>query len=551
MSNEPSESAKSPSEQPPASVAISAKAARRAARRAAREGNDTMDAQAAREDGLAESDRRQARKERLARRQQLRLVKSSLTDNSQDPDGTTTSATRQLQAERLAMWRAKRAERRARKQARGRTAKSGGEQVETFNKPLRAAKPRRGLTRQGRSLLMAALVMVALPTLASAVYLTQWATPQYASEIKFAVRGPESTRRASGGGGAGGTSSASTSTSAGGASAGREQASTRKPDAGIDTLSTITGMTQANPLSLVSDSYIVADYINSREMVERLEPLIRLRERYSRPEIDYFSRFDKSQPVELLAKYWQGKITTAYDNSTGLVTVEVRAFSAQDAYDIAAGVLQVSSAMVNQLSEKVQNDALRAAEDDVHRSEQRVQEVRSQLRKFRDREQVADPLASATAKQTMLVSLAGQLAQINAALSQRRGVDESSPTVMTLRARAEAIEREIARARAELGSDDANTAATIVKALGSYEELDVQRQFAEQSLVSALTSLETARSAADRLRRYLAVHREPKLPEYPLYPHVLEFIALTFLGSALLFGLVVLGYRGVRGTLRS
>jgi capsular polysaccharide transport system permease protein len=294
----------------------------------------------------------------------------------------------------------------------------------------------------------------------------------------------------------------------------------------------------------------VADYISSRGMVERLEDLVRLRERYSAPEVDYLSRFDRTQPIEMLVKYWQGKMTTAYDNSTGLVTVEVRAFSAQDAHDIAAAVLRVSSDLVNQLSQKVQNDSLRAAEEDVQRSEQRVQEVRAELRKFRDKEQLANPLASANAKQAMLVSLAGQLAQINAALNQRRGIDESSPTVTTLRARADAIEREMMRARAELGSDDASSAATIVKALASYEELELQRQFAEQSMVSALSSLETARTAADRLRRYLAVYREPKLPQYPLHPHVVEIVTLVFFGSALAFGLLVLGYRGLRELLR-
>ena len=56
------------------------------------------------------------------------------------------------------------------------------------------------------------------------------------------------------------------------------------------------------------DTQIIADYVRSRAMVDALNDKLNLRKIFGRSDIDYFSRFDPTKPVEDLEKYWDKRI---------------------------------------------------------------------------------------------------------------------------------------------------------------------------------------------------------------------------------------------------
>jgi capsular polysaccharide transport system permease protein len=90
-----------------------------------------------------------------------------------------------------------------------------------------------------------------------------------------------------------------------------------------------------NASSTVTDSYIVIDYLQSRELVDKLNDRIGLRRIYARPEADYFSRFDDTLSVEEFVKYWRKMLKAGFDVASQVVAVEVRAFTAEDAKKVA------------------------------------------------------------------------------------------------------------------------------------------------------------------------------------------------------------------------
>jgi capsular polysaccharide transport system permease protein len=379
-------------------------------------------------------------------------------------------------------------------------------------------EPRSGLSEFSRQVWRIGLLAVGIPTLCSTLYFGLWASKQYVSEIRFAIRTAESSG-SSGGLGAGGMS-------------------------GI--MASFTGGSS----NLIADSYILIDYLTNREIVEKLDKEIGLRKLYSTTAADFFSRFTgwwgdaESIPIEHFVNYWQKRITTTYDLTTSIITVQIRGFTPADAQRIGSAVRNEAESLVNKLSDKAMEDAVKASKAEVLRSETRVQLIRGLMRRFRDKEQVADPVAAAGNKQTNMAALEQQLAQINTALNFRRPfLAESSPTMITLRARAEALEKEIAKARTVLGSDDK---AAYSGTLATYDDLETQRQFAQQALISSLAMLEQARNNADRLRRYLAVYEEPKVPQYAAYPKVLANILITFFVSFIAFLLLLMIYQGVR-----
>jgi len=157
--------------------------------------------------------------------------------------------------------------------------------------------PRRRRTgRRWRT--MSAFLLIVMPMIAASVYYGLFASDQYVSEIRFSVRGKE----------------------------------TQTADA--------LGMLAGFPVTQsLSDSYVVADYIKSRELLDELSLSINLRALYSRQNIDWWARFDATQPIEQLVDYWRWMANVKFDSTSSIITVGIRAFTPEDARLIAEKIL--------------------------------------------------------------------------------------------------------------------------------------------------------------------------------------------------------------------
>ncbi len=181
---------------------------------------------------------------------------------------------------------------------------------------------RRRTARRWRTI--SALLLIAIPMVAASVYYGLFASDQYVSEIRFSVRGKE----------------------------------TPSTDA--------IGMLAGFPVTQsVSDSYVVADYIKSRELLDELSRSINLRALYSRQDVDWWARFDATQPIEELVDYWRWMANVKFDSTSSIITVGIRAFTPEDAQLIAEKILSASTALVNRLSAEARRDAVRNAEVDA------------------------------------------------------------------------------------------------------------------------------------------------------------------------------------------
>jgi capsular polysaccharide transport system permease protein len=165
-------------------------------------------------------------------------------------------------------------------------------------------------------LLVSVLAGILLPTLLAGIYYFVIAADQYVSEARFAVRSNEAQ--------------------------------------GADVLGMLSGMPRA---TVVSDSYIVADYVRSAEMVAELERRIRFRDVYARPEADFLTRLDPTASREELVRYWGKRIDVGYDSTKNTVAVNVRAFSPEDAQNIVREIVDVTRNLINELSVQSRRDA--------------------------------------------------------------------------------------------------------------------------------------------------------------------------------------------------
>jgi len=387
--------------------------------------------------------------------------------------------------------------------------KPGFENARSLSLPGSAHSQRQ--PRRRRLLTISFVACVILPAFLAAIYYAFIASDRYVSGAGFAVRGMDSS-------------------------------------IGTDFLGAFTGL--ANVGSTASDSYILLEFLESRDLVEKLEKDFPLREAYGGSAADFLYRLDPGLDIEHVVEYWADRIHTTFDNNSGIISFQVEAFRPEDAARISELVLSYCRTLVNELSANARRDAVAYAEGEVERAETRLRTALEELRQFRVEENALDPGRIAQLQIEIVGGLEKELAETRARISALQGaVDENSPAMRTLRRHAEALEKEIAdmNAQANQGQDSAGDDASALSGLlAAYETLEVERNFAQQAYTSALSSLERARVEADRQQRYLAVFSQSLVPEYPLYPRRVLNSFLVLAGLTLMWGIGVLVFYSVR-----
>lgn len=373
------------------------------------------------------------------------------------------------------------------------------------SKGTRPQKVRRRLVK------LSAMLTIILPTLIASLYYGLIASDQYAVEVRFAVRGINST-------------------------------------GGNDLLGMVTGVPSAG--STVADSYILMDYIHSQEILKKLRQKMPLNKIFSSEKADYLSSFNPEAPIEEFVEYWRKMISISFDSSSQIVVIEVRAFSPMDAKILAEAVLDLSEELVNELSARARSDAVKHAENEVDRMEKRLLKSRQAVRAFREKEQVIDPSKTAESRLVLLARLEGELAIEKAKLSSlRQFMDNTSPRIKVLVAKIEALSGQVRSERARLGQVGAGTTkagGSLTGLLEDYQVLLMDQEFSEKAYISTLSSLETARLEAGRQQRYLATFVRASLPEDSLYPKRLLNIFLTLVISMIVWAIATLIVYAVR-----
>lgn len=369
--------------------------------------------------------------------------------------------------------------------------------------------PRRGLMRRLGSWAArrAFLLAVVLPSLIGATYFVGIAADQYVSEARFLVRSRSGTP-----GGGGGVP-------------------------GLGSLLGAAGLAPAN-----EEAHAVREFLTSHAAVEGLKGRVDLVEVFTRPEADLLSRLWWDDP-ERLTRYFTSMVSAVYDPSSGLITLRARSFRPEDSHAIAEELLVLSEALVNRMSERAREDALRVAREEVAIAEQRVAAAREALTALRARQQALDPSRGAAIATETIGQLEGQLTVARADLAARsRFMRPDNPGLIEVRNRIAALERQIAEERQRHTAGE----ATLATQLAEYERLMLEREFADRQLASAVASLEQARVEAQRQQVFLSRVVEPNLAEYPLYPRRMMNSLGLFIGLAVLYGIAKLLIAGMR-----
>lgn len=339
------------------------------------------------------------------------------------------------------------------------------------------------------------LITVVAPTLVATVYYGLIASDVYVSESRFIIRGPQSESKT-----------------------------------GLGAILQGTGFSRSE-----DDAHSVHDYVLSRDAVKLLNQKLNLTNMFDGKNIDIFSRFSPlgiGHNTEELYKYYQKHVGLDTDSTSSISVLQVRAYSAEDAFNINKALLEMSENLINQLNARALQDTIQFAASEVKEAEARDTEAALALSEYRNKKAIFDPERQSALQLQTISKLQDDLIATTTQLAQMQRLAPENPQVPSLRERAATLQDQIKLQMNEIAGGD----KSLTNKSAEFERLTLNLAFADKQLGLALASLEQSRSDAQRKQLYLEKIVQPSLPDASTEPRRLRGILTT-----LVLGLVVMG----------
>ena len=350
------------------------------------------------------------------------------------------------------------------------------------------------------------LATVVLPTALSGIYFGFIASGQYISEASFVIYNPQ---QSSGG--------------------------------SFTSLLATAGLSNSS-----SGAYSVRDYILSRDSLAELQRILDYRKMVSAEHIDPFNRFGgilaPFSSGEELFEYYKKMVSDNIDAVSNISTLQVTAYSAQDAQRVNALLLELGQALVNRLNTQANEDAVRFYKKEVTAAEAKVREASVAMANYRNKQGVFNPAAESALQLQLVSKLQDSLIAEQSKLAQLLSSTPKNPQVPLLRKGIEELKKDIARESAKVTGGN-NSMATKAS---PYERQALDQTFAEKELAAALTALEQARVQAMKQQLFVEVIAKPSLPDEAMQPKRVRGVLATFVVGLLLWGVLSVIVGGVR-----
>lgn len=290
---------------------------------------------------------------------------------------------------------------------------------------------------------------------------------------------------------------------------------------------------------IVQDTQIVTNNVHSRSMIETLDERFDLRGIYSRDEIDRLARLPDDASQEDLEEYWGDMASSDISLPGGIVTLKVRAFSAEEAEALTGEMLEISEALINDLNDRIWRDVSASAESGLEAAAAQLASTRIARRNEQNAQGVLDTDQEAEGVLELLNTVRGELLELESRYKVRsESMRDDTPQQRVLareidvkREQVSALQAQIAGASgADEGSDP-----TLADVAESSNRLEFEQQLAEANFADAVKLAERLRLLSSQQLMYLDPFLAPTLPQEAQYPRRILMSAFGVLGSVVSF----------------
>lgn len=292
------------------------------------------------------------------------------------------------------------------------------------------------------------------------------------------------------------------------------------------------------------DTYPVIDYIQSRDALRELNVNKYIYDSYSK-QGDFVSRFHTSfdDSFESLWKYYGKNIVGVMsDPTSGITTLQTRAYTSTDAEKINSKLLHLSERLINRMNDRAAKDTVQFAQRQVADAAQSAKAAAAAVAAYRNSHSLFDPDRQSALRLQQVTALQAQLFSAQTQLSQLLSISPQNPQIPALKTAIQSIQKQIDVATGTVaGAKD-----SLSQKASDYERLQLDSQFADKQLASAMAALENARGEAERKQLYLEELIEPNTPDIAIEPRRIRGIATVFALGLVCWGCLSLLLASIR-----
>jgi capsular polysaccharide transport system permease protein len=341
---------------------------------------------------------------------------------------------------------------------------------------------------------LVALVLV-LPNIVTVVYFGLLATDQFESETRFTVRTSEPTRSK-------------------------------------DAMAQVSGIPSA---LLAQDTQIIANYLVSRGMLDRLETQFDFTKLFGRKDIDWYARLPADSKAEDTLDYWERMASASISPKSGIVTIKVRAFSANEARDLAQAAVTASEELVNQMNDRIWKDVTGSAREEVAGATAQLSQARIRMETARNKAGILTVDSASSSLSALLTQLEGELIALeNDYKANQDMVSEQAPQMRVMASQIAAKKQQIGKLRSQVASTD-STETNLADRSTEFAQLELEQKLAENRLGASITALEKLQYMSQQKLLYLDPFLKPTIADEARYPRRLVWVGLVLGSSLLLF----------------
>lgn len=305
--------------------------------------------------------------------------------------------------------------------------------------------------------------------------------------------------------------------------------------AGMPGLALLVGA--VDPVSR-EDTLYLKEYIVSHDMLQVLEDKLNWTENYAGKWHDPLFYLSKSASSEEKLAFYQRLVTTRYDETTGLLQIDVQAFTPEYAEKVLKEIIAQSGLFVNNITRSMADEQLAFAQRELVSSTERYEDRRAILLAFQNEHNLFNAEVTAESMSQIVANLEAEIVKEKARLNAlKTRLADNAPQIRSQQNKIDALSKQLEAEQRKMTTSDINADDLLNTIAFDYRRLQVDLLVAEEFYKTSLTVVENAKLETIKNIRSLIEVVRPNLPEEATYPRQFYNLLTVLIVLLLLYGI--------------
>lgn len=294
-------------------------------------------------------------------------------------------------------------------------------------------------------------------------------------------------------------------------------------------------------------SYLVMDYLLSRDFMLELDKQFKIKEHYSSTNIDMIQRFDPlridSSYENFFINYYNGNVIRLSINpNNSVITISYRSPDPKYAKSLADSSVYMIENFVNRLNERSAKAKLEYFSGRVEESKEKIRNLANKIKDFILKSKLLSPEQQTGVLLQTTAKLQEQLLLKQLEYMRIQSVAPDNPKLPELKKEIDILKKEIDNNLANIAGGQNTLGPNAVE----LELLKGEMQILQKELEANLVSFLQAVNQVKLQQFFVELVEAPKVADAPIEPRRFRNILTIFAISFAIWGIIVVLYSGVR-----